>query len=293
MRRKTRGIMLGMLGSCCYGTNPLFALPLYALGLGAGSVLFYRYSLAVLIFGLWVVFVKHNSLKISLKQAVCLMGLGVMFSISSLTLFMSYKYIGAGIASTILFVYPVMVAVIMGIFFKEKLSLQTIAAILLTTAGIALLYRGKEGESLNLFGTVLVLISALSYAVYMVALKKIPEMQHVKYSVLTFYVMLFGLSVYLVDLEFGRKLQLIDSPFGWACAIGLAFFPTIVSLETMTISIKLIGPTLSAILGALEPVTAIFIGAVVFGEQLTPRIICGILLILCAVMLIVTAKKRS
>lgn len=292
MRRKSKGIALGMFGACSYGTNPLFALPLYALGIGAGSVLFYRYSLAIVIFGLWLVLIKKHSLKISLKEASRLFLLGVIFSISSLTLFISYNYIDAGIASTILFVYPVLVAVIMALFFKEKLSRQTIIAIILTTLGIALLYKGKPGESLNLFGIMLVLISALSYAVYMVALKKTAALRHIKYSVLTFYVMLFGLSVYLIDLEFGKELQLIQTPFAWACVAALALFPTIISLETMTISIKLIGPTLSAILGALEPVTAVFFGVVLFNEELTPRIVTGILLILSAVLVIVLTKKQ-
>lgn len=54
---------------------------------------------------------------------------------------MSYNYMDAGIASTILFVYPVMVAVIMGIFFKEKISAITVFSILLALSGIALLYQ--------------------------------------------------------------------------------------------------------------------------------------------------------
>ena len=266
MRRKTKGIVLGMTGACSYGTNPLFALPLYALGLCANSVLFYRYSLAMLLYGLWVAVVKHHS---------------------SLTLFMSYSYIDAGIASTILFIYPILVAVIMAVCFGEKLSRRTLFSIFLTTVGIAMFYKGKSGETINLFGVALVLISALSYAVYMVAIKKLSAIRRINYAVLTFYVMLFGLLVYLFNLRFGLDLQIIPTPLGWICAVALALLPTIVSLETMTIAIKLIGPTLSAVLGALEPVTAIFFGVVIFHEQLTLRIAFGILLILTAVLMIV------
>lgn len=292
MRRKNKGVAFGMFGACSYGTNPLFALPLYALGMEAGSVLFYRYTFAIVLFGLWLTFVKHESLRISLKETAYLLPLGIIFSVSSLTLFMSYNYIDAGIASTILFIYPILVALIMALFFKEKLSRRTIFSILLTTVGIALLYRGKTGETLNITGIILVLLSALSYALYMVAIKKTAAIKHIHYSRLTFYVMLFGLLVFIFDLDFGAKLQGLNSPFAWLCATGLAVFPTIVSLETMTVAIKLIGPTLSAILGALEPVTAIFFGVTLFHEQLTLRIIIGILLILSAVLLIVLEKKR-
>lgn len=292
MRRKNKGMFIGMTGACSYGTNPLFALPLYALGLSAASVLFYRYTCAIVLFFLWLKLIKKESLKITLKQALYLLPMGIVFSLSSLTLFMSYNYIDAGIASTILFIYPVMVAVIMAVFFHERLSKQTVASIIITTLGIALLYKGKPGETLNVTGILLVLASALSYAVYMVALKTVPTLKHIHYSRVTFYVMLFGLIVYLADLKLGLDLQPLQTPFAFLCVLGIAVFPTIFSLETMTVAIKLIGPTLSAILGALEPVTAIFIGVLLFHEQLTLRIVAGIILILAAVLLIVLQKKR-
>lgn len=292
MRRKTKGIMIGAFGAASYGTNPLFALPLFSAGIAVNSVLFYRYFFALILFWAWQTFIKKHSLKISPKQAFALIPLGVVFSVSSLTLFMSYNYIDAGIASTVLFIYPIFVAVIMAVFFGEKLSRRTLVSIVLTTVGISLFYKGKTGETLNVYGIVLVLISALSYAVYMVAIKKVPTLKRVNYSTLTFYVMLFGLAVFLFNLKFGLELQALRSPLAWFCAAALAVFPTILSLETMTISIKLIGPTLSAILGALEPVTAVFFGVIVFHEQMTPRIAAGIVLILSAVLLIVLEKKR-
>lgn len=291
MKRKNKGTLLGIWGTCCYGTNPLFALPLYAAGITATSVLFYRYSFALIIFGLWLTFYKKISLKLTLREVAVLIPLGVIFAISSLTLFQSYIYIGAGIASTILFVYPIMVALMMAAFFHERISLKTIIAIILTTLGISLFYEGKDGQTLNLLGVVLVLISAFSYAVYMVALKNVRLLKRVKYSKLTFYVMFFGLFVFFFSSNFGLELQPINSWFMLGCLIGSAIIPTIISLETMTIAIKLIGPTLSAILGALEPVTAVFIGVAVFHEHLSVKIVCGIILILAAVMMIVLGNS--
>ena len=90
MKRKNRGILLGIWGTCCYGMNPLFALPLFAAGITSNSVLFYRYGFALIIFCLWLTLHKKISLKISWREAGVLMPLGVVCAISSLTLFQSY-----------------------------------------------------------------------------------------------------------------------------------------------------------------------------------------------------------
>ena len=294
MKRKVLGLINGSIAAASYGTNPLFALPLYAGGIGVNSVLFYRYFIAVIIYGIWIKFFKKSSLKISQKEFLPLLVLGIVFSLSSLTLFDAFQYIEIGIACTILFIYPVLVALIMAVFYKEKLTKSVIFSILLTTVGIALLYKSTANTALNLHGVAIVLLSALLYACYIVGVKNNKTVKHIKSDKLSFYVMLFGLLVYVVNLKFCTQLQIIHSPFLWLCTIVLAVFPTIISLETITIAIKLIGSTPTAILGALEPLTAIFFGVVFFHERLTPRIILGVVLILGGVILIIlkNVKKR-
>ena len=294
MNRKTAGVLNGAIAAASYGTNPLFALPLYAAGVGVNSVLFYRYAFAVVIYGIWLKFFKKTSFAISLKEFFPLLFLALFFSLSSLTLFEAFKYIEAGIACTILFIYPVMVAVIMWLFFKEKLTGTVIFSILLTSAGIILLYKGNPaGAGVNIHGVCVVLLFGLLYALYIVGVKNIKEIKHMKPDKLSFYVMLFGLLVYVYNLKFCTQLQILDSPMLWMYAVALALFPTIISLETITVAIKLIGSTTTAILGALEPLTAIFFGVVFFHEQLTIRICIGVALILCGVFLIVTRNVRK
>ena len=106
MKKRSIGIFNGAVAAASYGTNPLFALPLYAAGIGVNSVLFYRYAFAVIIYGLWLKFVKKISFRISLKELIPVFFLGIFFSLSSLTLFKAFNYIEAGIACTILFIYP-------------------------------------------------------------------------------------------------------------------------------------------------------------------------------------------
>ena len=285
------GVMNGAVAAASYGTNPLFTLPLYSMGVGTNSVLFYRYAFAVIIYGIWLKCFKKISLNISLMELFPVTILGILFSLSSLTLFEAFKYIEAGIACTILFIYPVMVAVLMAIFFKEKLTKTVLSAIGLTSVGILLLYNGKPDSCLNLYGVGIVLTSALMYALYIVGVKNIKTVRRINSAKMSFYVMLSGMLVYIYNLKFCTQLQIIDKPFAWVLVICLALFPTIISIETITIAIKLIGSTKTAILGALEPLTAIFFGVLLFHEQLTVRIVCGVMLILLGVFLIVTRKK--
>lgn len=289
INNKTKGFVLGSIAAASYGMNPLFTLPLYGIGMSVDTVLFYRYALAAVLLSIMM---KMQKQSFALRKAdvlpLCVMGL--LFSFSSLFLFMSYNYMDAGIASTILFVYPVLVAIIMAVFFKEKLSLLTMFSIALAFTGISLLCCTSGGQTLSLTGIVFVFLSSLSYAIYIVGINR-SSLKDMPTSKLTFYVLLFGLSVFVVRSKFCTELQIIPEPLLWINVISLAVFPTIISLVTMTKAIHYIGSTPTAILGALEPVTALFFGVLVFGEQLTPRILLGVVMVIIAVSLIIGGKS--
>lgn len=289
INNKTKGFACGAVAAATYGMNPLFTLPLYGAGMSVDSVLFYRYAFAVLILGVMMK-LQGQSFVLKKNEILPLVVGGLLFSASSLLLFMSYKHMDAGIASTILFVYPVMVAVIMFLFFHEKVSIITLFCILLALAGIGLLYKGGGGETLSLLGMLLVVLSSLSYAIYIVGVNH-STLKTMSNAKLTFYALLFGLSLYVVRLNFGTELQAIPSSSAWVNVLAMAFLPTVISLVCTAISIHSIGSTPTAILGALEPVTALFFGVLIFGEQLTPRVILGVLMILGAVSFIVVGRS--
>ena len=286
---RSRGYVLGAIAAASYGLNPLFALPLYGAGLGVDSVLFYRYVLAVVMLGALMLF-RRQSFALRRRDVLPLAAMGVLFSVSSLLLFESYNLMDAGIASTILFVYPVMVAVIMAVGFRERVTAATVVSIALACGGISLLYKGGDGATLNLAGVVLVFLSALSYAVWIVAVNR-SSLKDLPTEKLTFYCLVFGSLVYVVRLRGCADLQPVPSSLMWVNAVALALFPTIVSLVAMAGAIRRIGSTPTAILGALEPVTALFFGVAVFGERFTLRIGTGVLLILVAVTLIIAGKS--
>ena len=156
--------------------------------------------------------------------------------------------------------------------------------------GISMLCHGPNGNYLSWVGVTFVILSSLSYAIYIVGVNK-SSLRSMQITKLTFYVLLFGLSIYVVRLNFLTDLQAVPSPLMYINVLSLAFFPTVISLVTMTKAIHYIGSTPTAILGALEPVTALFFGVTVFGEKLTPRIILGIILVLVAVTLIIAGKR--
>lgn len=289
LSERSRGYALGALAAASYGLNPLFALPMYAAGLGADSVLFYRYVLAVAMLGA-LMLVRHRSFALRLGDVLPLVAMGLLFSLSSLLLFESYNLMDAGIASTILFVYPVLVAVIMAVGFRERLTAVTVLSIVLACTGISLLYKGGDGATLDRIGVLLVFLSALSYAVYIVGINR-SSLRDLPTEKLTFYALLFGSLVFIVRLRFCADLQPIPTVILWVDALSLALFPTIVSLVAMAAAIRRIGSTPTAILGALEPVTALFFGVAVFGERLTPRIVLGVALILVAVTLIIAGRS--
>lgn len=285
-----KGFIFAALSAICYGTNPLGALNLYSQGYSPENVLFYRFfTAALLLFA--VILAKGSHFKITLKEFGALVAFGFLFAVSSLTYYASFKYMDAGLASTLLFLYPLEVSVLMAIFFKEKIKAWTVVSIAVSMSGVALLYRGDDGVPLSTAGLVLVFASSLSYAIYMVMANRINlQMGSVK---MTFYAICFCLVFLLLySVTFGSGLPpLFTQASSWGWGFMLGFVPTVLSLIFMVKAVKIIGSTPTAILGALEPVTAVAIGVLVFGEILTGRLVAGIILILGSVVLIAAKRK--
>ena len=289
-----KGYCYGIIAAASYGMNPLFALPLYSDGMSPTSVLFFRYVLALPILA-FMMFVRKQPFAIPVKNLLWpLVALGLLMGFSSYGLFLSYRYMPAGIASTILFVYPLMVAVLMATLFHQKISKLTCLCLVIATAGIGLLsVNGDWGDSgkYNYFlGITLVLLSSLAYAIYIVCVNT-KKIKPVPTLTLTFYVLLFGALIFIIPILCGASLQIPSSPAMWTNVFCLALVPTAISLIFTTLAIQSIGSTPTAILGVFEPVTAIFFGVTIFGETLVNTDICGIILIMSAVTLVIMGDR--
>ena len=286
---KIKGYVLGFVAAATYGLNPLFALPLMGEGMDVPSILFYRYLLALPIVGLMMV-ARKKSLRVDRHQLRVLLVLGILMALSSVALFESYRFMDAGIASTILFVYPIMVAIIMGVVFHERISGVTIGCLLMAVLGICLLYKGSDGATLSLIGTLIVIMSALCYALYIVFVNH-SCVVNVPTLTVSFYVLLFGLIPILGDIAMSGTMS-HPAGFGqWGRILCLALLPTAISFLCTTMAIAYIGSTPTAILGAMEPVTAVVVGVTVFGEILTSRDVVGLVLIIVAVSLVIVGDR--
>lgn len=285
MTLQTKGVILAIVSAVFYGTNPLGALMLYQEGLNVSSVIFYRFFFAVIILS---VFMKifRKSFFVTFKQLIILGAMGSLFGISAICLFSSFLHMDVGLASTILFIYPIFVAILMALFFKEKSSFIVIVSIALSFFGVSLLF-DSSSANINIFGLILVLISSLCFAIYIVVVNQYLKISYLK---TTLYSMIFcTIVIFLYSLfEENSQIMPLQNFNMWFYSIFLALIPTIFSLLFLVKAIEFIGSTSASILGALEPLTAVFIGVVIFNESLSVKIVFAIFAILFSVILIVS-----
>ena len=285
-----KGYLFAAIAAASYGTNPIFAIPLYREGISVPSVLFMRYAMAVAIMFFVTMIKSPKAFVIKPKYVGLLAFMGILMVLSSIALFESYKYLSAGIASTLLFFYPVMVAVIMAIFYKERLTKKSWACLITAFLGVVILSKNDDGGFISLLGLTLVMLSSLSYAIYLVYINRGP-MKKINTSTITFYVILGGFLVMIPYCLLDGGLMLPKTTPAWINAIGLGFFPTVISLIFTSRAIALIGSTETAIFGALEPLTAVILGILILGETLTITPAIGMILIFVSVTVLMMKKK--
>lgn len=285
-----KGYALAALAAAAYGTNPAFAIPLYEQGMNPNSVLFFRYLFGIPLIAL-VMAARGVPLRLSREEIGPTAILGILMAFSSLALFESYKYINSGIASTLLFVYPVMVAVMMIFFFHEKMRMSVVLCLVIMSVGLILLMKPQGEITLSPFGCLLVMVSALTYALYIIFVNVSKVIKAIPTSKLLFYVLACGSAVYLAMMPLGNELTMPTKESGWLNLTALAVIPTLLSLTCTTKAIQLIGSTPTAILGALEPVSAVLLSVTVLGQSLTPRDIAGGILIIIATTIVIGDKS--
>lgn len=293
-RKRTIGYCAGIIAGISYGTNPLFAKPLLESGVPVLVMLFYRYGISALLLAGWML-LKKEHFRVKGRELSLLAVLGLLFACSSLFLFVSYEFIPSGLATTLVYLYPVFVALIM-VFLRFYPSWQTWISIAATFGGILLLSQPSAGAQIKPLGILLAICSALSYAFYLIIVNRSKRIKQVSEHTLTLYALLTGTILFAVirNIQDGGMLEGIDTTADWLNLTGLALVPTMISMLTLAISSRYIGPTKTSVLGVFEPLTAILIGTVMFGEQLTTKMAAGIIICVAAVVfMILRPGKKS
>lgn len=285
------GYPAGIITGVTYGLNPLFAMPLLMAGAAVQSVLFFRYGIAVLLLGIYLL-MRRQSFRVNVSQAGVLLLLGLLYTSSSLLLFEAYQYIASGLATTLVFLYPALVAVIM-VFLGKIPSWPVWLSIAATFAGVVIMTAGDNG-AMNPAGIWLSIGSALAYAVFIVIINRSRVIAGIPDTLLTFYVLVVGAFVFfgIAACSVIPLTAHLESVSALLNLTGLALLPTIVSTATLAVATRNIGATKASVLGVFEPITAILVGTIAFGEALTPGIIAGIIISVIAVTFMIYATKR-
>ena len=289
------GIYYAAISSMSFGFSPLFSLGLIAAGLSDFDILSYRWLIAALVLMTYA-FCKKKSLRLnSFDEFWKVILLSALRSITSVTLLLGYVNISSGIASTINFMYPVIVTICMMLFFGEKRSKIDFVAIAASIFGVYLLASGDsiivEGGNTKL-GLACSLISAISFAAYYIVLKQVKadKIEVVKFT--TWIMMLSAFYFIICAFMFNGRLTMVTDMKSWAEILGLGLWATMVSNITGVKGIRRIGPTMTSVLGALQPVTAVILGVLFLGEHLYTRSLIGITIILIAVTIIVLHQNK-
>ena len=289
-----RGVLYAVVSSATFGLIPLFSIPLLQGGMSSPAILFYRFGLAAAMMGL-IALATRRPLRITWPQTGTLLLLGAMYSVTALGLLRSYAYIPSSVATTINFLYPLGVAIVMTLFFREKNSVWLLVAILISLVGVALLSWGDIGGPQSdraIVGVGFAGATVLTYPIYIVGVKK-SRISRLDPMIPAFYVLLFSACFFLVYALFTTGAPLPGKWHLWQNLLLLALVPTVVSNLTLVLAIKEIGSTMTSILGSMEPLTAVLVGVLHFGEKFGLDSASGLILIITAVIIVILQAKKK
>jgi len=279
---KIKGIFYIAIASIAFGIMPILAKLAYKGGANPINTLALRFTFASIILFIYIK-TKKLSLRVSKEQIKLILFMGVIgYSMTSILLFIAYNYIDVGIAGMILHTYPLMVMILSIIIYKEKFKLKKFLYLMVTTIGVFIMLDIKVG-SINTIGVVLVLLSALCYAIYVLGASN-DKVKNIDSYVMTFYISIIsaivGSTTGVVTNSFNNPINF----YGIISILLIAFISTVVALMAFLKGVKLIGPTNSAIFSALEPIVSLVLGVIILGESISFKIIIGSTIIILAMI---------
>ncbi|MGL4819541.1 MAG: DMT family transporter, partial [Bacilli bacterium] len=271
-----------------YGVMPIFAKIAYANGSNPTSAIMFRFYFAVILL-LCYFLITRQSVRVGLKQLAFLLLVGFFgYTITTLTLFMSYDYLGAGLATALHFVYPAFVCLFGWLLFRDRMSRTKWLSLALSSVGVYFLIAGEDAN-IHAFGAFLAVFSGVTYAINVIALN-VNMVQAIPSTVRTFYIAIgaaVGMNLY--GLYTGELVWTMNAPLLFSY-IGLALVSSIGAIVLLILAMKHIGAATASILGTFEPVVSIVLGVALFAEPLTASLVFGTFLILLTTVLLAREK---
>ena len=292
---KRTGLLLAALAAIFFGLSSITAKLASTNAGGNGiSIAFYR-NLTVLPVLAAILKIKGYGFRVTRRQLIALIFVGMTCGgLTAMLLYLAYDYISVGLTLCLHFMYPALVALFYAVFFKQKLTKIQGAALLLAVLGIwVMMFGGLEASPV---GLTLALLSSVAYSAYLIIADKsgVRELTGFKIS---FYNTLFGTAFLFL---FGKALGFSFGecrPAGWIWLFLTGLMVVCIGNVMTPEAIKRIGPTVTGILGILEPITSLVCSILLLGEPLTPRTLLGGLLVLTSAFLITLGdykkKERS
>ena len=211
--------------------------------------------------------------------------LSLLFAVQSWLYVEAVKYMSVGLASVVLFTYPLLTYLIVSITKKRPLDLTTILMFLIAIAGIAAISQSDEGFYTMAIGIILALLSALSYSLILIITPKMGSLRNweiVKFT--TLIPALCFLILFVSEKGFywpQKEALLLCLVSGTLFAIGMMFYH---------ISVKKYGPIRTANIGYTEPLLVLIFGFIAYLDTIT--IIQGIGVIMVAIASITIEKRQ-
>lgn len=287
---KIKGIIYVVVSAILFGITPIISSYTYQLGNNALSLTFYR-NLFVLPILFLLTLKSGESIKLDKNLILKILPIGVIgVASTTLMLYSSYNYIGVGVATTVHFMYPVFVALICKIFFKDKLGITKILILFLASIGVVFFLEGDLSG--QIIGLVLAIVSAMTYAYYIVAIEK-QGFKNINPYKLTFYFALCSSITMLVYNIFARDIVWNLSPKAYFLVFIIAIATSFLAVMLLQLGIKELGASTASILCMFEPISSVLFGVIILGEKMTLNKIIGNVLIISAVLILILYDSKK
>ncbi|MGB8856106.1 MAG: DMT family transporter [Burkholderiales bacterium] len=297
MQNKARlaGVLMIFLAALGFSAKAIFVKLAYKYGVDSISLLSLRmlFSLPFFLLMAWWAGRDGASARLSKADWNIVVAMGIAgYYLSSLLDFLGLQFISAGLERLILFLYPTFVLLLSAILFKQKMARRELVALLVSYAGIGFVFYHDigTGQKNILLGSLLVLASALTYAIYFIGSGRIVgKIGSLRYSA---YATIVSCIAVLVHFSATRDLVSLRQPGQvYALSLLMALFSTVLPVYFLSEGIRRIGSSHASMIGFIGPVLTIFLASSLLGESVGATQIVGMLLVLSGVLIISLKPK--